>query len=74
MDLRHIRNAHVNNEFKVMLVVPKQLITMDILFICEQYWNKYEYRSSFYAQWVKKSICPGLNPYVQSISSTEMIE
>ena len=54
--LKHINNATVKYKLKDIAVVPKRLITMDIVFTCEQYWNIYENRSSIFAQCVLKLV------------------
>lgn len=72
--LKHITNATMKYKFKGMVVVPKGFITMDIVFTCEQYWNKYGNRSSIFAQCMQKSVCQALNMDTLSVSSTEMVD
>lgn len=77
MDLilkQHIINVTVKYKFKGMVVIPKQVITMDIIFTCEQYWNKYRSRCPIFDQYVQKSACQGFNMDTLPISSTKMVD
>lgn len=64
--IHHILKQHIINltgkyKFKVMVAVPNKFITMDIVFTCEQYWNRYRNRCPIFDQYVQKSACQGLN-------------
>lgn len=74
MHLKHIISATLKYKFKGMVGVPKRFIAMDIVFTCEQYWNKYGNRSSIFAQCAQKSVCQGLNRDAVSVSATEMVD